>query len=225
MNNNTTLGQDVWMLSDNEYITLITKCKCGCSYSESVDSMEFMLHTKALKSFHYEYNEDKLVLTEEVSVCNKCTANSIHAYKLTAPTGFSDVLLYHGLAAFGKDLDMNRTLRRVERLHEEHLIDICCCTTACIGPFGITLTGDVLAASNSDLFSYRDGDRIMIETKYSDRLVNSFDQLMQTDVGYDEIIATNIKIKGFWIKKEAMSVHHELVKKLASKYDVELIIV
>lgn len=226
MTNNAILGQDVWTLDNSEEVTLITHCQCGsCSVEARVDSMEFMLHTNALKEYQYKYVDGTLVLEETVEMCKKCTNNSVYAYQLTSPTGFNNVTLYHGLSAFCKDLDIERLNKRVERLSTETGIDVCCCTDAFIGPFGISLVGNVLAASNSDIFSYRDGDRIKIETKYADRLVRDIKQLVKLDAGYDEIIATDIQIKGFWIKKESMKHYYELVKRLAHKYNVEIKIV
>lgn len=227
MNNtklNTVQGQDVWLLDNSESVTLHTSCQCGSCYSETVDGMEFMLHTKALKNYCYYYDNGSLILEETVSMCKKCTSSSAYAYNLTPPTGFDGVVLHHGLSAFGKDLDVNRLFNRVDRLMNESNIDICCCTEAHIGPFGISLEGDVLAASNSDLFSYRHGDRIKIENKYADRLVSSKSELMQLGAGYDEIIASNIKIKSFWIKKEAKN-YHAIVQELADKYNLKLEVV
>lgn len=216
---NTILGQDIWGLTYNETVTLTTICACGHTHTEVVDVVEFMLADNALKEYKYTIDNDDVQLTIDTTICNNCARKNYYAYELDRPTGFDNITMYHGLAAFGKDIDIDMLMNRVHRLYTEDNIDICCTTEGYIGPFGIAVEGTVLAASNTDIFSYRDGDRIKIDSKYIQYLVKDIKNIVHLGVGYNEIIVTDVKIKSFWIKDKQ---YEELVKELANKYNVEM---
>ena len=138
--------------------------------------------------------------------------------------GFEDVTLYHGFNAFFKSRPIIDSFKDI-LAHPEYQI---CSSTKWLGLIGVVVEGDILVASSYDLTSGidRENNRRYFDEKQLSDLVYDYADLElheDDDEENNEIIITNVKIKGVWVTSDASNKHKEFAKKLAEKYDLPLI--
>lgn len=138
--------------------------------------------------------------------------------------GFEDVTLYHGFNAFFKSRPIIDSFKDI-LAHPEYQI---CSSTKWLGLIGVVVEGDILVASSYDLTSSidRENNRRYFDEKQLSDLVYDYADLElheDDDEENNEIIITNVKIKGVWVTSDASNKHKEFAKKLAEKYNLPLI--
>ena len=138
--------------------------------------------------------------------------------------GFEDVTLYHGFNAFFKSRPIIDSFKDI-LAHPEYQI---CSSTKWLGLIGVVVEGDILVASSYDLTSGidRENNRRYFDEKQLSDLVYDYADLElheDDDEENNEIVITNVKIKGVWVTSDASNKHKEFAKKLAEKYNLPLI--
>ena len=138
--------------------------------------------------------------------------------------GFENVMLYHGFNAFFKSRPIIDSFKDI-LAHPEYQI---CSSTKWLGLIGVVVEGDILVASSYDLTSGidRENNRRYFDEKQLGDLVYDYADLElheDDDEENNEIIITNVKIKGVWVTSDASNKHKEFAKKLAEKYNLPLI--
>lgn len=138
--------------------------------------------------------------------------------------GFENVMLYHGFNAFFKSRPIIESFKDI-LAHPEYQI---CTSTKWLGLIGVVVEGDILVASSYDLTSGidRENNRRYFDEKQLSDLVYDYADLElheDDDEENNEIIITNVKIKGVWVTSDASNKHKEFAKKLAEKYNLPLI--
>ena len=138
--------------------------------------------------------------------------------------GFEDVVLYHGFNAFFKSRPIIDSFKDI-LAHPEYQI---CSSTKWLGLIGVVVEGDILVASSYDLTSGidRENNRRYFDEKQLSDLVYDYADLelhIDDDEENNEIVITNVKIKGVWVTSDASNKHKEFAKKLAEKYNLPLI--
>ena len=138
--------------------------------------------------------------------------------------GFENVVLYHGFNAFFKSRPIIDSFKDI-LAHPEYQI---CSSTKWLGLIGVVVEGDILVASSYDLTSGidRENNRRYFDEKQLSDLVYDYADLElheDDDEENNEIVITNVKIKGVWVTSDASNKHKEFAKKLAEKYNLPLI--
>lgn len=138
--------------------------------------------------------------------------------------GFENVMLYHGFNAFFKSRPIIESFKDL-LAHPEYQI---CTSTKWLGLIGVVVEGDILVASSYDLTSGidRENNRRYFDEKQLSDLVYDYADLElheDDDEENNEIVITNVKIKGVWVTSDASNKHKEFAKKLAEKYNLPLI--
>lgn len=138
--------------------------------------------------------------------------------------GFGNVMLYHGFNAFFKSRPIIDSFKDI-LAHPEYQI---CSSTKWLGLIGVVVEGDILVASSYDLTSGidRENNRRYFDEKQLGDLVYDYADLElheDDDEENNEIVITNVKIKGVWVTSDASNKHKEFAKKLAEKYNLPLI--
>ena len=138
--------------------------------------------------------------------------------------GFENVVLYHGFNAFFKSRPIIDSFKDI-LAHPEYQI---CSSTKWLGLIGVVVEGDILVASSYDLTSGidRENNRRYFDKKQLSDLVYDYADLelhIDDDEENNEIVITNVKIKGVWVTSDASNKHKEFAKKLAEKYNLPLI--
>ena len=138
--------------------------------------------------------------------------------------GFENVMLYHGFNAFFKSRPIIESFKDI-LAHPEYQI---CTSTKWLGLIGVVVEGDILVASSYDLTSGidRENNRRYFDEKQLSDLVYDYADLElheDDDEENNEIVITNVKIKGVWVTSDASNKHKEFAKKLAEKYNLPLI--
>lgn len=138
--------------------------------------------------------------------------------------GFENVVLYHGFNAFFKSRPIIDSFKDI-LAHPEYQI---CSSTKWLGLIGVVVEGDILVASSYDLTSGidRENNRRYFDEKQLSDLVYDYADLelhIDDDEENNEIVITNVKIKGVWVTSDASNKHKEFAKKLAEKYNLPLI--
>lgn len=140
------------------------------------------------------------------------------------PTGFDNVVLYHGFNAFcsSKPYDYKFTTLMS---HPERQI---CTSTKYLGMMGVTVTGTVLMASSYDLCSSVDieTNRRWFDERDIEYLVSDYSELehhWDDNEENNEIIVTNVKITGIWITSDANNAIRDIALRLAKEYNLPII--
>ena len=152
--------------------------------------------------------------------------NRVYCDECVRPTGFDNVTLYHGFNAFfrGKPYEykfntlMNNPHRQI------------CTSTKYLGMLGVIVEGDILMASSYDLCSAveKDTNRRYFHPRDMKHLVKDYSELElheDDEEENNEIVITNVKIKGIWITEDANNAIKEIASKLSKEYNMPLTIV
>lgn len=149
------------------------------------------------------------------------------------PRGFKNMELYHGLLAFSKKdgiygTDDSQVFENFCGIYDNPKWQICC-STAALGYIGLVITGDVITASNIDLYSKvdEDGRRYYVKTSHpNDRatrgIISSASYLKKIGNMHDEIVVQNSKIIAIWVKPEANDEMLNTAKYIAEEFNIEL---
>ena len=138
--------------------------------------------------------------------------------------GFEDVTLYHGFNAFFKSRPIIESFKDLLANPSYQI----CTSTKGLGLIGVVIEGDILVASSYDLTSGidRENNRRYFDDVQLNDLVYDYADLelhIDDDEENNEIVITNVKIKGVWVTSDASNKHKEFAKKLAEKYNLPLI--
>ena len=139
--------------------------------------------------------------------------------------GFDNVVLYHGFNAFFVNKPYRTCFNTLMR-HPEYQI---CTSTKYIGMMGVCIKGDILIASNLDLFSGIDTDdnnRRYFDDKDIDNLVYDYADLELHEDDPEEnneIVIHNTTITGVWITSDAPENLRRLAADIAKENNLPLI--
>ena len=136
--------------------------------------------------------------------------------------GFDNVTLYHGINTFFVSRPYQTCFNTILKNKNIQL----CTSTKHLGFIGVTVKGDILIASNIDLFSGLDGYRRYFDEKQLKHLVYDYSELehhLDDEEENNEIVITNQEITGVWITSDAPAKLRELAEKWAKEYNLPLI--
>ena len=245
-----TMIEDYMMDNDLDHVVVVTMHKCGheslyCgTYDDGILESTLDKYVKYEIAKDYQITKkiksDTLLVYEAVeSKCSSCwlitDIQRIYCDECERPTGFDNITLYHGLAAFTGEYTMSHALENLKTIieHPEYQI---CCSTKTNGNIGIITKGEVLVASNMDLWTYIDPDTCRryyeydpcahVHSKYrrADYIISDASQLDSTVWEHDEMVTANNKITAIWIKQGAFT--NDDLKQLidiAKEYNIEII--
>lgn len=158
-----------------------------------------------------DYPDEPLACMVTVSkgdLCPSCTRKMQRVYcdEGKRPVGFDDIPLYHGIHAYCVDSmkpNIEELMSRVDGiiLHQEWQI---CCSTKHLGPIGVEIKGEVLCASNADLFTEvgDNGRRYYNAHRYrASHVIYDAKDLDPTVWSHDEIVTHKNTIVSVWVKK------------------------
>ena len=187
--------------------------------------------------FFIDERHDSLVLVEYANdECFECEESQyetpkIYCSDMPKPEGFESVVKYHGIVALSRqDLDSGiKHLRKVVTTPSYET----CCATAPIGAIGAILNGDVITASNKDLYSQvgskgryfeldEEGDAYYGIIHYADQL-----RPADTDGAMycNELVTINNSVDCIWVKIWATEEEKRAAIELSEFYEVELMII
>ncbi len=138
--------------------------------------------------------------------------------------GFDRVTLYHGINTFFVSRPYQTCFNKILKDKKIQL----CTSTKNLGLIGVTVKGDILIASNVDLFSGIDDDgyRRYFDEKNMKNLVYDYADLElheDDEEENNEIVITNQEITGVWITSDAPAKLRELAEKWAKEHNLPLI--
>ena len=130
---------------------------------------------------------------------------------------WQDSVFHHGVAAFDRSED---GIQRIIDLSTCTDLQICT-STEMIGGYGISLNGDVLIASNEDLWSTINHDT---GKRFFDRschdVVEDVEELYRIFGDHNEVVLTNYSIEAIWCKDYIKSNIKDTLKELAKTLGV-----
>jgi hypothetical protein len=140
------------------------------------------------------------------------------------PTGFDNVVLYHGFNAFCSYRPCEQSFTTLMNHPEIQL----CTSTKYLGMMGVTVTGTVLMASSYDLCSCIDKEtnRRWFDERDIEYLVSDYSELehhWDDDEENNEIVVTNVKVTGIWITSDANNNTRDAAIRLAKEYNLPII--
>lgn len=187
--------------------------------------------------FFIDERHDRLVLVEYANdECFECEESQyetpkIYCSDMPKPEGFESVVKYHGIVALSRqDLDAGiKHLRKVVTTPSYET----CCATAPIGALGAILNGDVITASNKDLYSQvgSKGRYFELEEE-SDAyygIIHYADQLRPANTDgamyCNELVTINNSVDCIWVKIWATEEEKRAAIELSEFYEVELMVI
>jgi hypothetical protein len=140
------------------------------------------------------------------------------------PTGFDNVVLYHGFNAFCSYRPCDESFATLMNHPEIQL----CTSTKYLGMMGVTVTGTVLMASSYDLCSCIDKEtnRRWFDERDIEYLVSDYSELehhWDDNEENNEIILTDIKITGIWVTSDANNSTKDTAIRLSKEYNLPII--
>ena len=138
--------------------------------------------------------------------CFECRHKADRTYcdELPRPQGFEAVTLYHGIAAYNTGhlhSVSDYYSRIIEVVRNQHWQ--ICCSTKPIGHIGIVVEGEVLCASNADLYSLIDKNtcrRYFDKERYrAQHLIYDAKDLDDSIWSHDEVITRGSKPTAVWV--------------------------
>ena len=187
--------------------------------------------------FFIDERHDRLVLVEYVNdECFECEESQyetpkIYCSDMPKPEGFESVVKYHGIVALSRqDLDSGiKHLRKVVTTPSYET----CCATAPIGAIGAILNGDVITASNKDLYSQVGSKGRYFELEEEGDayygIIHYADQLKPADTDgamyCNELVTINNSVDCIWVKIWATEEEKRAAIELSEFYEVELMVI
>lgn len=220
--NGKTTGTEIYSIALEYGVThtyKAAKYSCGhivCKESFDVVLMEYVFDSQEFEYVIYEVLHAgktmiciDIVFTETDCLCASCERLASMQFcndPSLKPVGFESVVLYHGIAAYNFDDDEEVSAydyySRVVDIIRNPQWEICC-STRCIGHIGIVAKGEVLCASNADLFTEIDcktGLRYFDKTRHRARhLIYDAKDLDPTVWSHDEIVTRDNKPTAIWV--------------------------
>ena len=189
--------------------------------------------------FFIDERHDRLVLVEYANdECFECEESQyetpkIYCSDMPRPVGFENVVKYHGIVALSR-LDLDAGIKHLRKVVTTPSYETCC-ATAPIGAIGAILNGDVITASNKDLYSqvdYSKGKRYFELEEEGDAyygIVHYADQLRPADTDgamyCNELVTINNSVDCIWVKIWATEEEKRAAIELSEFYEVELMII
>lgn len=130
---------------------------------------------------------------------------------------WQDSVFHHGVAAFDRSED---GIQRIIDLNTCTDLQICT-STEMIGGYGISLSGDILVASNEDLYSTinrNTGKRFFDRSRHD--VVENVKELYKIFGDHNEIVLTNYSIEAIWCKNYMEEYIKDTLKELAKSLGV-----
>lgn len=187
--------------------------------------------------FFIDERHDRLVLVEYANdECFECEESQyetpkIYCSDMPKPEGFESVVKYHGIVALSRqDLDAGiKHLRKVVTTPSYET----CCATAPIGALGAILNGDVITASNKDLYSQAGSKGRFFELEEEGDayygIIHYADQLKPADTDgamyCNELVTINNSVDCIWVKIWATEEEKRAAIELSEFYEVELMVI
>lgn len=187
--------------------------------------------------FFIDERHDRLVLVEYANdECFECEESQyetpkIYCSDMPKPEGFESVVKYHGIVALSRqDLDAGiKHLRKVVTTPSYET----CCATAPIGAIGAILNGDVITASNKDLYSQVGSKGRYFELEEEGDayygIIHYADQLRPADTDgamyCNELVTINNSVDCIWVKIWATEEEKRAAIELSEFYEVELMVI
>lgn len=222
--------------SEIAYIEVYGQFSCGCT--------EFMFYY-TLKEFKEKYADANISFTYDLDdaapdfatdveviisvdyMCPDCMDKNSRVYCDTcvAPQGFESVTKYHGIAAYNSYTmkSVGDYFVRCQNIKDHPEWQICCSSRP-IGEIGVVIDGDVLCASNMDLYTEIDPDngrRYFDGSRYrATHLVNYANELDSTVWSHDEIVTHNNTIRYVWVYDQASQAIKDYGKFIAKLFKV-----
>ena len=199
-----------------------------------------MLGDTCVDEYGYFFIDEhnSLVLVEYANdMCFECEEDElystpkIYCSDMPKPEGFESVVKYHGIVALSRqNLDAGiKHLRKVVTTPSYET----CCATAPIGAVGAILNGDVITASNKDLYSQVGSKGRYFELEEEGDayygIIHYADQLRPADTDgamyCNELVTINNSVDCIWVKIWATEEEKRAAIELAEFYEVELMII
>ena len=237
---NRSLGRRIL----REYEFLTEECGENLSFNEFMtDSLMGHFGSDCVDSFDYFYIDDcgALVLVNYIADnCPDCECEvdefnpeKIYCMDMPRPVGFDSVIKYHGIVALSRS-NLNKGIDHLHKVVNTPLYETCC-ASAPIGALGAILDGEVVTASNEDLYSHVDrsnGQRYFELEEFGDAyegIIHYADQLRPADTDgahpCNELVTINNSVNSIWVKIWATAEEKKAAVELAEYYNVELIII
>lgn len=189
--------------------------------------------------FFIDEKHDRLVLVEYAyDECFECEESQydtpkIYCSDMPKPVGFENVVKYHGIVALSRQ-NLEAGIKHLRKVVTTPSYETCC-ATAPIGAIGAILNGDVITASNKDLYSqvdYSKGKRYFELEEEGDAyygIVHYADQLRPADTDgamyCNELVTINNSVECIWVKIWATEEEKRAAIELSEFYEVELMII
>lgn len=199
-----------------------------------------MLGDSRVDEYGYFFIDERhncLVLVEYANdECFECEESQyetpkIYCSDMPKPEGFESVVKYHGIVALSRqDLDAGiKHLRKVVTTPSYET----CCATAPIGAIGAILNGDVITASNKDLYSQVGSKGRYFELEEEGDayygIIHYADQLKPADTDgamyCNELVTINNSVDCIWVKIWATEEEKRAAIELSEFYEVELMVI
>lgn len=187
--------------------------------------------------FFIDERHDRLVLVEYANdECFECEESQyetpkIYCSDMPKPEGFESVVKYHGIVALSRQ-DLESGIKHLRKVVTTPSYETCC-ATAPIGAIGAILNGDVITASNKDLYSQvgskgryfeleEEGDAYYGIIHYADQLRPA---ITDGAMYCNELVTINNSVDCIWVKIWATEEEKRAAIELSEFYEVELMII
>lgn len=156
-------------------------------------------------------------------MCEQYELNTVHAYDyadIYESEEWAWSVFHHGVQAYNQASDPEVGFSRIEEIYDCYDMEICT-STEMIGPYGVSVYGDIQVASKCDLWSTidpDDGTRIFNEDSLE--LIKDPQDLYDVNGDHNEIIITNTVIESIWCKDWVDDKTKARLKDLAKKMEV-----
>ena len=135
---------------------------------------------------------------------------------------FKGISLYHGFNAFHAMKPWEYKFNTLKNNPQRQI----CTSTKYLGIMGVVVEGDILIASSYDLCSCVDGNRRYFDEREMYNLVDDYADLELHEDDPEEnneIVITNVKIKGIWVTSDAPNSVKAIAAKLAKENNLPLL--
>lgn len=248
--------EDYMMENDMDHVIVITQYKCGHELKYCATYDDNILLETLDKYEKYETIEDyqitKKMIADKALILyvtseSKCVGcwnvsfiTKIYCSECEHPTGFETINKYHGIAAFTGYTNMAHAINNLLNLYKHPEYEICCSSNKLNGQIGVEVDGDVIVASNMDLWTYIDPNNNkryyeydpfeknpLAKTRRADYIITDASQLDSTIWDHNELVTTNIKIKNIWLKSNNDFTNEdiELLINTAKELNIEIVII
>lgn len=187
--------------------------------------------------FFIDERHDRLVLVEYAyDECFECEESQydtpkIYCSDMPKPVGFENVVKYHGIVALSRQ-NLEAGIKHLRKVVTTPSYETCC-ATAPIGAIGAILNGDVITASNKDLYSQVGSKGRYFELEEEGDayygIIHYADQLKPADTDgamyCNELVTINNSVDCIWVKIWATEEEKRAAIELSEFYEVELMII